>query len=59
MGAFAGQDIPLSVILMRVFNAVLFVGITTALYFLLPFRRRPILAWSLAITLVPLGMFLI
>lgn len=59
MGVFAGHDISVSVMLMRVFNAVLFVGMSTALFVLLPRARRTALVWGFAITLVPLGMFLI
>ncbi len=59
MGLFAGENVSLSVLLMRVFNAVLFTGLITALYRLLPAHRRPTMVWSLAISLVPLGLFLI
>lgn len=59
MSWFAGHDIERSVLLMRAANAVLFVGLVTALFWLLPLGRRQTLVWSLAVTLVPLGLFLI
>lgn len=59
MNVFAGPDILGSAFLMRVFNILLFVGFTTALYLLLPAMRRPSLVWGWLITTVPLGFFLI
>lgn len=59
MSMFAGPDIPVSILLMRVFNALLFVGGVTALFFLLPRRRRGPFLWGGLIALVPLGMFII
>ncbi|MCU1524500.1 MAG: hypothetical protein JWO18_1394 [Microbacteriaceae bacterium] len=59
MSIFAGPNVEISVLLMRVANSVLFVGLATALFLLLPHRRRPLLVGALAISLVPLGMFLI
>jgi hypothetical protein len=59
MSIFAGSNIVLSVILMRVFTVLLFLGITIALYVLLPTFRRPTLVWSWAITTIPLGVFLL
>lgn len=59
LGLFATPDISTSVIVMRVFNATLFVGLATALWLLLTPRRRSVLVWTTAITIVPLGMFLI
>lgn len=59
MGLVAGNDIALSAVLMRVLNIVLFVGLATALYLLLPVRRRPTLVWSWVLTTVPLGLFLL
>lgn len=56
---FAGDDIPYSVLVMRVANATLFVLMMAATYFASPpSLRRPLLA-GLAVTLVPLGIFLI
>jgi hypothetical protein len=59
MSLFAGPDIPVSILLMRVFNALLFTGAITALFFLLPRGRRGPLIWGVVITLVPLGMFIV
>ena len=56
---FAGDDVQFSALVMRLVNAALFVGLATALAALsTPSRRRTVvLGW--AISLVPLGMFLI
>ncbi|GAA1225457.1 hypothetical protein GCM10009655_25250 [Rhodoglobus aureus] len=59
MSVFVGDNILVSVMLMRLFNILLFVGITTALYVLLPIQRRPALVWGWLITTMPLGLFLI
>ncbi|MGV8884436.1 MAG: DUF2142 domain-containing protein [Microbacteriaceae bacterium] len=59
MSIFVGPDILASIMIMRVVNALLFVGITAALYFLLPIDRRPALIWGWMITTMPLGIFLI
>lgn len=59
MNLLAGADIVLSVVLMRLLNVLLFVGISTALWLLLPSPRRSSLAWGWLISTVPLGLFLI
>ena len=59
MSVFVGENILISVMHMRLFNIVLFVGITTALFMLLPVWRRPALVWGWLITTMPLGLFLI
>jgi hypothetical protein len=59
MSVFAGSNIVLCVILMRIFTVLLFLGITIALYVLLPLSRRPTLVWSWVITTIPLGIFLL
>lgn len=59
MGLFVGSDILLSVMLMRIFSAVAFVALTTAIFVLLPADRRPALVWGWLVTTVPLGLFLI
>jgi hypothetical protein len=59
MHAFAGDDVQVSALIMRVLNAALFVGLATALFALLPFDRRRTLLWGWLIALVPLGMFII
>ena len=59
MNLFVGPSVELSVVLMRLVNILLLVGLTTVLYVLLPVSRRLPLVWGLAISLVPLGMFLV
>lgn len=59
MGVFVTPNIEGSVVLMRMLNALLFVGIVTALFALLPVERRPGLIWTWLITTIPLGMFLL
>lgn len=59
MNLFVAEDVAVSLILMRSANAVLYVGLLTALFFLLPREKRPPLLWGAAVTAVPLGMFLI
>ncbi len=59
MNLLAGGDIALSVLLMRFLNVLFFVGISTALWLLLPLRRRSSLAWGWLVSTVPLGLFLI
>lgn len=53
------DDVGLSVLILRSLNAVLYVGLLTALFFLLPRRLRPPMIWGAALTIVPLGAFLI
>lgn len=59
MGIFASNNIEASVVAMRAFTVLLFVALITALYMLLPVRRRPALVWSWVLTTVPLGMFVL
>lgn len=59
MSSLVGSDIEVSVVLMRIVSVLLFVGLTTLLYVLLPASRRPTLVWGLVVSLVPLGLFLI
>ncbi len=59
MHVFAGADLQVSALAMRLVNAALFVALATALAALLPAGRRPSLLWGWLVTLVPLGMFLI
>ena len=54
-----GEDVEASVVAMRALNVVLVVGVLTALYALLPHRRRNALALAVAVTIVPLGAFLV
>ena len=59
MSAFAGDNLQISALTMRVATSVLFVGMVTAIFFLLPVRRRLTLVLSIIATIVPLGMFYI
>lgn len=59
MSMFAGQDVFGSAMLMRVVNILIFVGLTTALFLLLPPLRRPTLMWGWIISTLPMGVFLI
>ena len=59
MGFFVTPDILGSAVLMRALNALIFVGLVTALFALLPRARRPALIWGWLVTTVPLGLFLI
>jgi hypothetical protein len=59
MSVFVTEDEHLSVMIMRLFNVVLFVAITSALYVLLPRTRRSALVWGWLITTMPLGLFLL
>ena len=59
MHLFVTSNIAVSVVLMRIVNILLFVGLATAIYVLLPAHRRLSLVWGLAMTLVPLGLFLV
>lgn len=59
MSVFVGHDVAASVLAMRALNAVLFVGLLTALFVLLDRRRRGIVLWGGMIALVPFGMFII
>ncbi|MHA6667352.1 DUF2142 domain-containing protein [Homoserinimonas sp. A447] len=59
MSVFSGNDVVSSILLMRSFNALLFVAVVTLLFYLMPVHHRGVLSWGLAITMVPLGMFLI
>lgn len=59
MGLFASNNIEASVVAMRAFTVLLFTAFTTALFLLLPIRRRPALVWGWVLTTVPLGMFIL
>jgi hypothetical protein len=59
MSAFVGPNVDVSVVVMRIVNAALFVALITALFLLLPFHRRATLLWATAISMVPFGMFLV
>jgi hypothetical protein len=57
-GLLAGADIQTSGLLMRLLTIGLFLGLTLAIYVLLPVARRPALLWTWVITTVPLGLSL-
>jgi hypothetical protein len=59
MNIFTGSDPQFNALVMRLFNAAVFVALATALALLLPVARRQALLWGWLIALVPLGMFLI
>lgn len=59
MSWFVGPDLTMSVLLMRAVNATLYVGIVLGVFLLLPRALRPALIAGAAMSLVPLGMFLI
>lgn len=59
MSLLAGPDIPTSVMLMRLFNAALAVGLLTAVFWALPRWMRPALVISVLATSVPLGLFVL
>lgn len=59
MHLFAGPDIQVSALIMRLVNAALFVALMTALSILLPVSRRRTLLWGWLVAVVPLGIFLI
>lgn len=59
MSVFAGTDVAVSTILMRLLNGAIFVGVFGALLALLRPGQRGPLIWSAVITLVPLGIFII
>ncbi|MGL4340630.1 MAG: DUF2142 domain-containing protein [Rhodoglobus sp.] len=59
MNFLTGDNIENSVLAMKLLNCLIFVGLVAALFWLLPLHRRQTLVWSLAISLVPLGMFII
>lgn len=57
-GLLAGGDIQVSALLMRLLSVGLFVGLSAALWSLLP-ERRTTLVWAWLATMVPLGAFLL
>jgi hypothetical protein len=59
MRVFADDDLVKSALTMRLVNTVLFVGLGTALAWLLSGSRRQTLLWGWLTTLIPLGMFII
>jgi hypothetical protein len=59
MSLFVGDDVSRSVLAMRLVNAALFVGLLTAVFWLLPRSRRTMLTFGTTVALVPLGVFIV
>lgn len=59
MHLFVGSDIILSALVMRIVSILIFVGLTTALFVLLPVQRRSTLIWMWLISTMPMGIFLL
>ncbi|CAN5520470.1 hypothetical protein BH10ACT7_BH10ACT7_11250 [soil metagenome] len=59
MNVFASDNLLVSALVMRFINILLFVGLSVALFMLLPSDRRSTMLWAWTLTLVPLGLFLI
>lgn len=59
MSIFVSQNIFISVLTMRIFNAVLFVSLLTVIMFLSPKKIRYPVLGGMLITAIPLGTFLI
>lgn len=59
MGLLVTPDVSTSVLLMRTLNILLFAGIATVLFLLLPRALRAPMVWGWALTSVPLSVFLI
>ena len=59
MSIFAGENIQISVLMMRFANAALFVGLLSVLTWLTPSARRAAVVLPVVVTVVPLGMFII
>ncbi|MCE4025685.1 DUF2142 domain-containing protein [Microbacterium sp. Au-Mic1] len=56
---FVTPNVAVTTLAIRLTNAALFAILMVATWFALPRRLRPVLGWSSAVTVVPLGMFLI
>ncbi|MFT3944845.1 MAG: DUF2142 domain-containing protein [Ancrocorticia sp.] len=59
MSVFASQNITWSVITIRLVNSFAYVAMMTALCALLPAHRRPTLITASAVTMIPVGAFLL
>ncbi|MFK4805831.1 DUF2142 domain-containing protein [Microbacterium sp. ZW CA_36] len=59
MSVFAGPDVSVSVVMMRLANSVIVIGLLTAVFFALPRTLRPALVISVLATSVPLGLFVL
>jgi hypothetical protein len=59
MHIFASSNFELSVLLMRMFNVVLLVGLFSGIYALVSHSLRRTLIWTFLLTTLPMGLFLI
>lgn len=59
MSLFVGTNTIFSVLAMRLFNILLFVGMATATYYLVPERYKKPMFWGALLASVPLGLFII
>lgn len=59
MSIFSSEDVPTSVLLMRVFNSLLAVSLLTSIYLLVDRRLRTPMLWSILLMAVPTGIFLV
>jgi hypothetical protein len=57
MSVFASPNVAASVLVMKLVNSAIAVGLLTGVFFALPRRLRPVLLISVVATAVPLGMF--
>lgn len=57
MGIFASENVAVSVVAIRLFNALLATIMLTLAMVALPRRLRPVLGFSTAVALIPLGLF--
>lgn len=59
MSLFVGSNTIVSVLAMRLLNTLLFVGMVTVTYFLIPQRYKKPMLWGALLASVPLGLFVI
>ncbi len=59
MHTFVGHNVEVSALVMRFVNILIFVGLVTGLFLLLPVERRSTLIWTWVISTVPMGLFLL
>lgn len=59
LGVFASDNVAVSVVAMRVFNAVLATALLSLTLLALPRRLRPVLGFSTALSFVPMGLAII
>ncbi|MCM3779311.1 DUF2142 domain-containing protein [Microbacterium hydrocarbonoxydans] len=59
MSVFSTADVQTSILTMRVFNSFVAVALVTSIYLLVDRRLRTPMLWSLLLTAVPMGAFLL